>query len=215
MIILCLLLFSALQGDENPAAPLAAKSPAAKTPPAAAGGANLLDSSSVQLRAAAFFTFNERFSEPYGFVVPNYQIEFAQRFRDNVEAWININWTPKQGSHRDCGYSTINLGNFDLGVSGYYRPTSRLYFYTGVGLITGWVWVSDHLSCCTSCSPSSVTYHDSAFIGGGLIRSGVQLNATRNFFFDFSLEYSYQIACFHRTSVISGLKAAGGFGGRF
>lgn len=172
---------------------------------------------SIQARAAAFFPFSNRFKKPYGSVVPNYQFEVARRFdfNDSLEFWANVNWTPWRGPEKSYGHANINLVNLNLGGSAFYRPSKIVYIYTGVGVTSGWVWLKDCLYCCTNGCGAQRKYHRSAFVAGGVGRTGVQINPYRNFFIDISVEYLYQIVFFHPYSAISGIKTGAGLGWRF
>jgi hypothetical protein len=177
----------------------------------------LLAPTSLQARVAAFFPLTTRFKEPYGWVVPNYQLEASHRFdfSDAFEFWVNLNWTPWEGRRMSCGFSDLNLLNLYLGASGFYRPNRIIYIYGGYAITPGWVWVTDHLTCCSSCSPHQKTYHDSAFCLGALTRVGMQINLGAHIFLDFSIEGLYEVAFFHQGMGIGGVKTVGGLGGRF
>ncbi|MDN3506888.1 MAG: hypothetical protein P0S96_06630 [Simkaniaceae bacterium] len=168
----------------------------------------------AEVRACAFFPTSNRFKDNFGCVGANYQLEIGKTFGCCCEnqIWLGVDWYPKSGHLSSCGSSCIDILNASLGYKrfwccGCFTP------YLGIGPSFGYVWLENKRRCCSDCHPWKSK--DQAFAVGGVARAGAQLNFCGPFFADLFVDYIVEVALFHRTAYIGGLKTGLGLGINF
>ena len=168
---------------------------------------SLLAESSFELRSAAFFPQNKRFTDIYGDVSPCYEVEISTDAYCCSEGWVNFDWLTKKGHSSGCHEPTrVDIANLSFGIKYPYQLTDRISAYIGIGPTFYRIWLKNH----------GHNFREKAtrFAVGGILKIGVIYELTNCVFVDLFVDYLYQPVHFKTHVNIGGLKTGLGIGVR-
>ena len=168
-----------------------------------------IESSTLELRGAAFFPSAKRFRGIYGNVSSCYELESVVSFCSPWEGWVNFDWYSKNG--RSIGLhddTRVSIANGSFGIR-YKYPCGGCYVpYLGIGPSFAGIHIKNKLC-------NHHTEEKSNFVVGGVVKAGVYWYFCNDWFIDFFVDYLYQPKHYETRVDLGAVKPGIGIGVKF
>ncbi len=166
----------------------------------------------LEIKGSLFVPTNHTFREIYK-NCGDFGVELTGRMLQHLYAFASADFIAKHGSTTElASYSKINIVSLALGAK-YFLPFTHGDFYLGIGIQPTSVTIKNQI-------PSLL--EQSAWVCGGVAKSGVIFNIAESFFTDVFFDYSFAQATFIsgsplqiNRSHLDGCVFGVGFGYRF
>ena len=163
--------------------------------------------SSLKVRVGAFIPQSSLFREIYHTAGPLYEIEYAYRFCNHWDVWVNFDWFSASGKSVGlCNKTKIQLPNFSVGAKYAFLLCRAWEIYLGLGPTFGNVRLKNNSSVCGCEKVSKAAI-------GFVIKAGAQKNFCDRYFVDMFADYVFQRPIgFERSTDLGGLRLGAGLG---
>jgi hypothetical protein len=146
----------------------------------------------IEVKGSLFVPTNHTFREVYA-NCGDFGLELTGKLFDQLYAFTSADFIAKHGTTKELvSFTQINILNLGLGLK-YFIPFAYGDFYMGLGIQPASIQIKNQ---------QPLLLEQSAWVCGGVAKSGVILDLSDSFFADLFFDYSFAKADFYQGSPV-------------